>query len=280
MNPNQHIRQDIQARPEPGLGRMVAVSFVIHLVVFGILTGVLLPRMVKPARPVYVVDLVNLPVKDPQAGRPDARPQPTKKEEKPSPPAPKPEPKPDAVKLPPKPTAKPEPKPAPKPQPKPKPEAKPKPKPEPKPAVSKKQETQVSNAIEEMQRKHQMQALKDKLASLASKDTRNSGNAPVGMPEGKGTQAGVSYDAWLQNYLKEAWRLSKYQLDRRDLEATVLLTFNAAGKLIDYKFIEDSGDSRFDDSVKRAILQLQELPEPTGSRMEKEVVFNLKDLLK
>ena len=79
MHPNQHIRQDIKAGPEPGLGRMIAVSFVVHLAILGLFSGILIPRMAKPPRPVYIVDLVNRPVKDPQAGRPDARPQQDKK---------------------------------------------------------------------------------------------------------------------------------------------------------------------------------------------------------
>ncbi|MEJ2201679.1 MAG: TonB C-terminal domain-containing protein, partial [Desulfuromonadaceae bacterium] len=133
----------------------------------------------------------------------------------------------------------------------------------------------------EMRRRQEMQALKDKLAALtATQDTRKpTEQATVGMPDGKGNQAGVSYDAWLKTYLTAAWRLSKYQLGRTDLEATVRLVFDARGRLIDYKFVQESGELRFDDSVKRALLQLQELPEPPGSRIEKEVVFNLKDLL-
>jgi colicin import membrane protein len=287
MRPNQYIRQDIKVRPETGLGRMIAVSFVVHLAFFGLFSGVLIPRMSKSPRPVYVVDLVNLPVKDPQAGRPDARPQPTQKDKKPTPPAAEPEPKPKAVKLPPKPAAKPEPKPEPKSTPKveSKPESKPAVKPTPKektkPVVTKKDDQKVSNAIEDLRRRQERQALKDKLAAMSGKDTRTAaGNAPVGMPDGKGSQAGIAADVWLQNFLKEAWRLSKYQVGRPDVEATVQIFFNSAGRLKDYKFIKESGDSRFDDSVKRAIFELNDLSEPLQmlAGMKPEVVFNLKDL--
>ncbi|WP_432822505.1 TonB C-terminal domain-containing protein [Trichloromonas sp.] len=285
MHPKQHTRQDIKARPEPGLGRMIAVSFVVHLAILGLMTGVLIPRMSKPPKPVYIVDLVNRPVKDPQAGRPDARPQPDKKDKKPESAATKPEPKPDAVKLPPKPEPKPkvEPKPTPKaePKPEPKPAAKPTPKAEAKPTVSKKDEQKVSSAIEDLRRRQEMQALKDKLAAMGSNDTRNAaGNAPVGMIDGKGTEAGVSSDAWLHEFLKQAWRLSKYQVGRTDLAAEVQLLFDAKGQLLSYKFIDKSGDSHFDDSVLRAILQLKDYPEPTLAGAKKDVVFNLKELLK
>ncbi len=305
MHPKLQTRQNIHTSPDPGLGRMIAVSFVVHLAVLGLMTGVLIPRMSKPPKPVYIVDLVNRPVKDPQAGRPDARPQPEKKEKKPEAAASHPEPKPDAVKLPPKPETqptpkaepkpepkptpkvepKPEPKPTPKAEPKPKPEPKPAPKaeakPEPKPAVSKKDEQQVSSAIEDLRRRQEMQALKDKLAAMSGKDTRNTAsNIPVGMPDGKGTEAGVSSDAWLHEFLKQAWRLSKYQVGRSDLSAEVQLLFDAKGQLLSYKFTDKSGDSQFDDSVLRAILQLKDYPEPTLAGTKKDVVFNLKELLK
>ena len=65
-------------------------------------------------------------------------------------------------------------------------------------------------------------------------------------------------------------------MSRRDLQATVRLLFDAQGNLKDYTFVEKSGEERFDDSVRKAILQLKKLPNPPGSRMEREVVFNLK----
>ena len=86
---------------------MIAVSFLVHLAILALASGVLIPNLNKSVRPVYIVDLVNLPVKDPQAGRPDATPAQSQKKE-PEPAKPKPQPKEDVVKLPPKP--KPEPK--------------------------------------------------------------------------------------------------------------------------------------------------------------------------
>jgi outer membrane biosynthesis protein TonB len=116
---------------------------------------------------------------------------------------------------------------------------------------------------------------------MTAKDTRHAAvpGAPAGMVDGKGTEAGSSYDAWLHEYLKQAWTLSRYQVSSRDLRATVKLTFDAQGNLLDYKFIEKSREQRFDESVRKAILQLKKLPNPPGSRMEKDIVFNLKDLL-
>ncbi len=270
---------------------MVLVSVVIHLLAILLFSGLILPHHPREPKPIYYVDLVHMPVKDPQAGRPDARPREEKPPSKPAEESKQPEPvtPTETVKAPPKqetvkiPETKPEPKPAPKPEPKPapKPEPKPAPKPEPKPAPKPSGDYQDALAkIEQMQQRRKMEELKAKLAALAGNDTRQAPtNAPVGMIDGKGSEAGISYDAWLHQFLKQAWSLSKYQVSRRDLETTVSLLFDARGRLIDYRFIKPSGESRFDDSVKRAILELKELPNPPGSRMEKEVVFNLKELL-
>jgi TonB family protein len=237
-----------------------------------------MPRFQRDLRPVYHVDLVNLPVMNPQAGRPDARPEPAKAPAKPAapepvktpPPAPpKTKAKPEAVKV-----AKPE---AVKPAIQPK-----KPVATPKPAPKEPSYDKTTSDIEDMRRKKAIEDLKQQFAQLSAKDSRQGAGlpgAPAGMMDGKGTEAGTAYDVWLHEYLKKAWTLSKYQVSRRDLKATVKLTFDAQGNLLDYNFIKKSGEERFDDSVRKAILQLKKLPNPPGSRMEKEIVFNLKDLL-
>jgi len=266
-------RQQAGYHHDPRFGRLVLASLGVHLAVVLLFSGVLMPRVQRDLRPVYHVDLVNLPVKSPQAGRPDARPEPAKAPAKPAAPEPvkappKAEAKPEAVKV-----AKPEPaKPAAQPK---KPAAAPKPSPK-EPTYDK-----TLSAIEDLRRRQEIEALKQQLSQLGSKDTRKAAvpGAPAGMVDGKGTEAGSSYDAWLHEYLKQAWTLSKYQVSRRDLKATVKLTFDAQGNLLDYIFIEKSREQRFDDSVRKAILQLKKLPNPPGSRMEKDIVFNLKDLL-
>ncbi len=272
MIPNRFSRQPNKYHHDPRFGRLLLASLGVHLAVVLLFSGVLLPRFQRDLRPVYHVDLVNLPVKNPQAGRPDAGPKPEKapvkqaapEPAKAPPPAPaKVEPKPEVVKVA-KPVAPPK---------KPATQAKPAPK---QPSYDK-----TLSAIEDLRRRQEIEDLKRQLAQLGAKDTRKpaDSNAPVGMPEGKGSEAGTSYDAWLHEYLKQAWTLSKYQVARRDLEATVRLMFDAQGNLKDYTFVEKSGEERFDDSIRKAILQLKKLPNPPGSRMEKEVVFNLKDLL-
>ncbi|HXV21088.1 MAG TPA: TonB C-terminal domain-containing protein [Desulfuromonadales bacterium] len=264
---------------DPRFGRLLLASLGVHLAAVLLFSGVLFPRFQRDLRPVYHVDLVNLPVMNPQAGRPDARPpKPQAKAAAPepvkaSPPAPpKPKAKPEAVKL-----AKPE---AAKPaavKPK-KPEAA-QVKASEKPSAA--DEKALQEKLRQMQARQQIDDMKRRLDEMAAKDTRQAAisGAPAGMMDGKGTEAGSSYDAWLHEYLKQAWTLSRYQVSRRDLKATVKLAFDAQGNLLDYNFIKKSGEERFDDSVRKAVLQLKKLPNPPGSRMEKDIVFNLKDLL-
>lgn len=276
MSLNQFNRRRNPFHQDPRIGRMVLLSLVIHLIVVLLFAGVLLPRFPQPSRPVYYVDLLNLPVKSPQAGRPQARPHKTK-------PAPRPEPKPpERTVTPPKPNP-----PAkvvlpPKPAPKPEPAPKPKPKPvEVKPKVPERSYQDVLKDIEARQREKKIEALKRRLAALAKNDSKPppKTEAPVGMPEGHGDQKGIAYDAWVHDYLKKAWALSRYQVSNIDLSATLELKFDGQGKLVDYRFVKPSGDERFDQSVKKAILQLPTLPNPPGSPLTLEIVFNLKDLM-
>ena len=133
-----------------------------------------------------------------------------------------------------------------------------------KPQVTAKEEQSLADAMDKTKRKQEIQDLQNKLLAMAAKDTRTVGpDIPLGMPEGTGTEEGVSTDAWLHEFLKQAWRLSKYQLGRTDLSAEVQLTFDGKGRLLNYKFLAKSADPRFDDSVVRAVLQLKDYPEET-----------------
>jgi colicin import membrane protein len=262
-----------------GFGRMLVLSLIVHSAVVVIFFADLFPHARRELRPLYFVDLINLPVPDPQAGRPDARP--AEKSPAPIPPAPAPPPgkmeapvtaKPLPVKPPV--AVKPEPaKTAPKEVPKTpaKPEAS---------AVDEYQST--ANAIEKMREKKE---LEERLAAIKAsrQSTAAPVDAPVGMPTGKGKSAGVDEQLWIQAYLKECWNLSKYQVTRRDLKAKARLVFDAGGQLIDYRIITPSGDSNFDESVRRAILKAKQLPFRPERRLELDgeqaVEFNLKDLL-
>ena len=293
MTGNRKLREGISGRPEPKLGRMFLLSLGLHVLVFLVFSGVIMPRLGAQRREVYYVDLVNLPVERPQPGRPEARPQPkAKPEPKPEPvkkaPAAKPEPRPS-----PKPQAKPEkaplktaaakPEPKPKPQPKPaRPEPKPAPKPESPPASYDDVQKRLAQMRAKQKREQEMAALKAKIARLAEKDSRAENpvpEAPVGMPEGHGDQAGVERRAWLQAFFKANWSLSKYQVAGRNLQARVEVRYDGNGHLLDYRLLEPSGDQTFDDSVKRAVLREKQLPFEPDRAFEEEIIFNLKDLM-
>ncbi len=257
MTGNRFIRRGVASDLEPKLGRAFLISFGLHFLIFLLFSGLILPHFGRDRRPVYYVDLVNLPVERPQAGRPDASPKKSVKKK--------------AAKK----SSSVVEKSAPV-------------------AVSKKttdksgpSDADISARIAAMQKKKQsrqeIEELKQRLAALATADTRGEDAvpaAPIGMPDGTGDQVGPSYLAWLQAYLKQQWALSEYQVTRLDLEAEVRIVYDANGRMTDFKFLEKSGDRIFDDSVKSAILKSRELPKPPPvSRWEVDVVFNLKDLL-
>jgi colicin import membrane protein len=287
-------------RREPKIGRYALLSLVLHLTAAVLFSGVLISRPIREHRPVYFVDLSKLPVANPRAGRPDGASQPAPKPAAPkpppaaiappSPPKPKPEKQVAAVKPKPvKPVAKPKPKPEKPSKPaaeKPRPSAK-----ATKPQQSGPSKTEVEkdyqntlDAIKAMQAKAEREALKEKLAALATMDTRgragdSSSDVPLGMPDGTGDEAGVSQELWLQKFLKQNWSFSKYQASRRDLEATTRIKYDAQGNLVDYEFVKKSGDSNFDDSVTKAILKEKKLPFSPKNRIDIVVIFNLKDLM-
>lgn len=295
MVDNHFQRRGSDFHPDPKIGRLLLLSLILHLVLVLVFSGALSHHSPPPKRPVYYVDLTQLPVANPRAGRPDGRSDTSKAAGK-SAPAPAKKAVPAAKKAvlptPAKKAIK---------------QSKPAAKKTKKTAATKtarksqtvaKKPTTASqatansgasyqaamSAVEKIRRKQQMAALKDKLAALANSDSRTGGSgggssAPLGMPDGTGDQAGVSQELWLQERLTKNWSLSKYQVVRRDLEARVAITYNAQGALTGKTFKKSSGDSTFDDSVTRAILKSRQLEFKPGRKLEVVVIFNLKDLM-
>ena len=257
MTGNRFIRRGVPTDLEPKLGRAFLISFGLHIVLFLIFSGIILPRFSSDRKPVYYVDLVNLPVNKPQAGRPDAAPKKSVKKKAA---------KKTATQV----------------------------KKSSSVSVSRKKVTQsgpsdsdIAAKIASMQKKKQsraeIDALKKKLAALAVQDSRGEDaapDAPIGMPDGTGDEVGPSHIAWLQAYLKQQWALSEYQVTRLDLVAVVFIEYSRTGKMTDFRFLEKSGDRFFDESVKTAVLKSQQLPQPPPIPVwQVEVEFNLKDLL-
>ncbi len=253
---------------------MLGASLALHLILLLLAGGHLLPRRHQVRPPAYVVDLVNLPVKAPQAGRPDGR-------------VTKPARKKKTVK---QVRQRPRPKPKPKPRPQPKKVVTPK-KAAPKPTVKKAEPPAKTTATrpgpkattqaaeEKLRRRLEMLRLKRQLAAMAASDTRATEKVPLGEEKGRGDEQGVGYRLWLRQAYKEAWALSPYQVSRRDLQAEVEVVYDARGYLKDYRFISPSGDRLFDDSVARAIRSVDRLEPPPGRMLRETILFNLKDLM-
>ncbi len=293
-SPRKQRWQQLQSVFEPGFKQMLLISVLLHLLLPVLYYSPFFPKRAFEKPLVYRVNLVNKIVKNPQAGRPEAAP--VKK--KPAPvvtPKPKPKPavKPKPVPVKPKPAPKPvpvKPKAVPKAKPvKPKPNPKPKPKPKTKPAVSKAQEKSLQQRLEQIRakqlkkkeeaaRKAKIEALK--AAALAESSSVKSpvADAPVGMMNGKGDEAGVSAIAHVQEFIQQQWSFSKYQAVGNP-QAEVTMLYSAEGTLLHYKFIKKSGNSAFDESLVRAIAKSRQLDQPLPKSMEFQILFNLKDML-
>ncbi len=289
-------RLQLQSVFEPGFKQMLVVSLLLHLLLPALYYAPFFPRSEIQKPPVYRVNLVNKPVEKPQAGRPEAAV--TKAAPKPKPQAavkPKVEPKP----LPPKPKPKPKPIPA-QPQPQPKPEPKPavkqpaakKAAPQPQPAEtgpSRAQKSALEQRLEQLraaqEKKAQEEARKRRIADLkaaaaveSSKVASPIAEAPVGMIDGTGDEAGVSAIAFVREFIQQQWSFSKYQAAGNP-EAEVKLVYTAEGALSHYRFTRKSGNGAFDESLLRAIAKAQQLPQSLPQGMQFDIVFNLKDML-
>jgi outer membrane biosynthesis protein TonB len=285
----QHWQQ-LQSVFEPGFKQMLLVSVLLHLLIPVLYYSPLFPKKKIEKPPVYRVNLVNKIVKNPQAGRPEATPVKkkqkvkVKKKPKTKPKVVKPKTKPVPVKPKPKPKPKAKPKPAPKPVAKKKPvkKAPPKPAPKPKPKVSKAQENALQQRLQKMraeqERKARIEALKAAALAESSEVKSPVQDAPVGMVDGKGDEAGVAAIAFVQEFIQQQWSFSKYQAAGNP-EAEVELVYNKAGRLLHYKFLDKSGNSAFDESLIRAIAKSRQLPQPLPESMSFQILFNLKDML-
>jgi hypothetical protein len=257
MTAVRRFRPHSVVHADPLAGRLLVaylVSLLLHaLLLFGVTGGWLssAPRPEKP--PVYYVDLVHKPVLSPQAGRPEPRT---------AAPAPTPLPAPVAplAKAVTK-TAVPS---------KSAPAAK---------APAQPEKSHVQGALEKLRAER---ALQERFAAMRQAQSVPM-DTPVGLPDAKGSEAGVSSMVYVQATIQQNWALSPYLLsDSRKMariEAWVRITYSRSGRLESFRFEKESGDSQFDDSIKRALVKSQQLPGALPVRLEDVlVVFNLKAL--
>lgn len=263
---------------DPKFGRLLLLSLIVHGLIWVGFSGSWFGSSSRPKPPVYTVDLVHKPVLNPQAGRPDPRP--AKKPKAAPVKRTAPAVIPPAPKVPAKPAVKPLVKPVKtvKPKPVPKPVAKP----------DKRKQQKVQSALDEIRERQARQAerdaLKDKLAKMRASVGAAAtvpADVPVGTPDGTGDEVGISALVFVQVFIQENWALSPYLLDQSriaNLEAKATLRYSKAGKLVSYRIDQLSGNKQFDDSLKRAIIKSQQLPQALPKALNLAVTFNLKDM--
>jgi len=266
------LRQINDFHKDPKFGRLVLVSLVLHGLIWAMFTGGWFGSSTRAKPPVYYVDLIHKPVLNPQAGRPDPRPTKQKqaapvKRAAATAPAPPQTSKPDV-----------------KPMVKSTPTAKPRPVPKPDQREAKKVQSAIEEIRERQAREAERDAIKDKLARLRESvgaAATVSADVPVGMPDGTGDEVGISALAFVQAFIQQNWTLSPYLLDQSrlaNIEAKATLAYAQSGALIRYRINTPSGNPQFDDSLKRAIIKSQQLPQPLPKELELVVTFNLKDM--
>lgn len=221
---------------------MVALSLLLHASLFGIAyrLNLTMPHLEGPQT--YYVDVVNLPVANPQAGTPSISPQ-FKSD---------PLPQKQEMSVPANAAAK---------------------KAQPVSAEAVKKEKAApqekdtgddfNKRIAGLQRKSEQKHLDNVLSGLGKKGENLS---RPGMPGGKGFQSGSDYASYIQSRLRDAFNDTIAFSSSRP-EMVVKLRINRYGKVIGYRVERSSRDRQFEASVTRAIdLAGENFPPPPGGQ--------------
>ena len=244
-------------RPTNGLGGMLALSLVCHVVLFfwaGRLE--LYPGDLPVAQPIYV-ELLNLPVEAPQAGSPSGStrgvPSPVKAPTTaPLPPPPRREMKLPATR-----------------------KASNKPVPLPQKAARQESAREYEARLEALEQRDDARRQEVALADIRKRiASRSRENAPAGMPGGSGSQAGSDYAAFIQSRLKDSFQQTIAWQSKKPL-MVVRLQIDARGGLISYKVEKSSGDVVFEEAVYRAVQLAKKnfVPPPGGKEFGYGFVF-------
>lgn len=227
---------------DAGFGVSIVLSTVIHLTVFLLLFWYGGRAVQMTREETYYVDVVNLPVSDPQAGSP------TQTGSDTAAPPPPPAHNEMALPTPPKPIKS-----APL-------------KPQVKPAVvGADTSEELSERIEKLAKKQAAQQEEAIMARLREK-VKGSGSGRAGMPVGTGKEVGSDYTAYLQSRLKDAFAKTISYTSKKP-ETVVRLFIDTTGKVSRVK-IERSNDAAFQLSVQRAIdMAAEKFPPPPNKKM-------------
>jgi len=241
----------------PGPEGMFVLSFLCHALVFLLVLKLqLYPHPPAVESPSYYVDLVTLPVASPQAGVPGP---PAPKAEAAQPVAP-PE-APAAPVFPVKPAA---------------PKATPKSKPAPAPtAKTAKGEPGQEETSDFNKRMAQMaKAADDRRFDQMLAGLKKNGGGKVGIPGGKGTQAGSDYSSYIQSRLRDAFR-STIASETSAPRVAIRLTIGPDGRVLRLRVEQTNGDRLFEEAVERAVRLAEKnfKPPPAGGEFEQGFVF-------
>jgi hypothetical protein len=251
MSATRFPRAAAPLHAEPPARRLLAaylLSLLLHGVLLLSVTGGWRSTPPRDVQPVYYVDLVHKPVLNPQAGRPEPR-----LNQPPAPPAP-------VTSLPEKAVPPGKASPATR-------------------APVKSSDRQVAAAVQKLRDERDRQAAIDRLRQSQAVPA----DLPVGLPDAKGNEAGVTSLVYVQAFIQQQWALNPYQLQdavkMAQLNVWAVLTYDKGGRLVSYRIEKESGDHQFDESVKRAILKSKQLPVTLPVKLEDlRVIFNLREL--
>jgi colicin import membrane protein len=244
---------------------MFIFSFVLHAAVFLLIFKAQHLPAPPPEEPVTYVDMVALPVASPQSGTPApggasaAEPAAAPAEQMVAPPPPRPAQH-EAMTVP-TPKAKPA-----KTKPAPTKTAKTaKPAPEQSAGDAKAFNERMAKLEEEADEVRQARVL----AGIKGKVGKG---GRVGMPGGKGTQAGSDYTSYVLSRLKDAFAKEMMKQTASPLVVGTI-TVGADGDVSDFSIDRYSGDKLFDDSVRRAVKRATPFPPPPAGQFKRKVQF-------
>ena len=230
-------------RKEPSLAGTFSGSVLFHLLLMVLFARLTLVGPLTVTRTIYEVDLLNLPVADPQMGNPAvSHSQPAVETAPPS--------SPPATTM----TA---------------PSDKPRPKGTTTPTPSA-ADAAFARRMAELEQKANARHQADAIEQLRHR-TRPS---PAGIPTGTGTERGSDYISYLHSRLVDAFKTT-ITFQSKDPEVVIRLAIDGKGRVVMSRIERSSGDKLFEDAALRAIAKAARLlvPPPGGASFEHGFVF-------
>ena len=246
----------LQERREAGPWLALFFSIAIHLALGLILQKTHLTSATFREEPVYYVDVVNLPVANPQMGSPtvDAGtpppPEPAPRQPEMAQPQKKAEQAPKSAK-----TAKPE--------------------PTARKPVAEESGKEFEERLAKLERKAEASYQESAVDALRRKMAGSGKSAPaLGMPKGSGSAAGSDYAQYIQSRLRDAFEQTNTS-NNNQLEVTVRLAIGKDGRITRQKVEKGSSDRLFETGVFSAIARAEKSfrPPPDGREVEYLFIF-------